>query len=196
MIRRLAIYVSAGFALLVVVLASGCRTAPSPQAPPAEFRPTGTVREIMGLMVDPSADFLWQSVATTVTRAGIDERRPRTDDEWTMVKRSAMTLLEATNLLLIDRPTGRKEDISANPNIELSPAEIDVLRQKDPETWKNFVKALYDSAIPALNAINAKDADALLDSGEALDVACENCHLHYWYPPNRTPPAAPSQKGE
>ena len=196
MIRRLATYVSAGLALLVVALASGCRAAPPPAPAAAEFRPTGTVREIMGLMVDPSADFIWQSVATTVTAAGIDERRPRTDDEWTMVKRSAMTLVEATNLLLIDRPTGTKEDISANPNIELSPAEIDVLRQKDPQLWKNFVKALYDSAIPALNAINAKDADALLNSGEAIDVACENCHLHYWYPPNRTPPAAPSQRGE
>jgi hypothetical protein len=176
--------------MLVVALIAGCRAAP----PAPEFRPTATVREIMGNMVDPSADILWESVATIVSQAGIDDRRPRTDDEWATVKRSAVTLVEATNLLLIDRPTGRTEDISANPNIELSPAEIDVLRTKDPETWKMFVKGLYDASIPALNAINKKDADALLNSGEALDVACENCHLHYWYPPNKTPPAAPSQR--
>lgn len=194
--KRFVSYVGAGLGVFLVALSAGCRATPAPAPAAAEFRPTGTVREIMGLMVDPNADILWQSVSTTVTQAGIEERRPRTDDEWTTVKRSAMTLVEATNLLLIDRPTGRKEDVSANPAIELSPAEIDVLRQQDPETWKNFVKALYDSAIPALNAINAKDADALLHSGEALDIACENCHLHYWYPPNRTPPAAPSQKGD
>ena len=176
--------------MLVVALIAGCRAAP----PAPEFRPTATVREIMGNMVDPSADILWESVATIVSQAGIDDRRPRTDDEWATVKRSAVTLVEATNLLLIDRPTGRTEDISANPNIELSPAEIDVLRTKGPETWKMFVKGLYDASIPALNAINKKDADALLNSGEALDVACENCHLHYWYPPNKAPDVAPSPR--
>jgi hypothetical protein len=194
--RRCASYGTAGFGLLVNLALAGCKAAAPPPAPAAaEFRPTATIREIMGNMIDPSADTLWESVATIVSQAGIEDRRPRTDDEWATVKRSAVTLVEATNLLLIDRPTGTKADISANPNIELSPAEIDVLRQKDPQLWKNFVKALYDASIPALNAINAKDADALLNSGEALDVACENCHLHYWYPPNKQPASIPSQKG-
>ena len=31
-------------------------------------------------------------------------------------------------------------------------------------------------------AIDAKDAMALSASGEGLDIACENCHLKYWYP--------------
>jgi len=193
--RRFATYLTLGLGLLVVALISGCRAAPPPAPPAPEFRPTATVREVMGNMVDPSADVLWESVATIVSEKGIDDRRPRTDEEWAAVKRSAVTLVEATNLLLIDRPTGRTEDISANPNIELSPAEIDAVRKKDPEAWKGFVKGLYDSAVPALNAINAKDADALLNSGEGIDVACENCHLHYWYPPNKTPPSIPSQKG-
>ena len=193
--RRFASFGNAGVGLLVMLAVAGCKAAAPPPAPAApEFRPTATIREIMGNMIDPSADVLWESVATIVSQTGIDDRRPRTDDEWAAVKRSAVTLVEATNLLLIDRPTGTKADISANPNIELSPAEIDVLRQKDPELWKKFVKALYDSAMPALNAINAKDADALLNSGEALDIACENCHLHYWYPPNKAPAVAPSPR--
>ena len=194
--QRFGTYVSLGLGLLVVALMAGCRAAAPPAPPAPEFRPTATVREIMGNMIDPSADVLWESVATIVSQAGIVDKRPRTDDEWAAVKRSAVTLVEATNLILIDRPTGRTEDISANPNIELSPAEIDELRKKDPETWKMFVKGLYDASIPALDAINKKDADALLNSGEALDVACENCHLHYWYPPNKTPPSVPSQRGE
>ena len=148
----------------------------------------------MASMVDPSADVLWESVATIVDKNGINDRRPRTDDEWAVVKRSAVTLVEATNLLLIDRHAGKPGDVSANPNIELSPEEIDALRAKDPEVWKTFVKGLYDSAIPALNAINAKDADELLNSGEAIDVACENCHLHYWYPPGKVPAEIPSPR--
>ena len=57
----------------------------------------------MDSMVDPSADFLWESVATIVTRKGTEERRPRTDDEWKAVRRAAITLMEATNLLIMRR---------------------------------------------------------------------------------------------
>ena len=192
--RRFAMSLSLGLAIFAVALIAGCKAAPPPPPPAPEVRPTATIREVMDSMVDPSADVLWESVATIVNEKGIEDRRPRTDDEWAHVKRSAVTLVEATNLLLIDRPAGRADEVSANPNIELSPAEIDALRAKDPETWKTFLKALYDSAIPALNAINAKDADALLNAGEGIDVACENCHLHYWYPPGKVPPAVPSQR--
>jgi hypothetical protein len=190
--RRLLICVSFTLSLVTGAVTAACKAAPPP--PPPEFRPTATIREIMDSEVDPSADVLWESVATIVSDKGIDDRRPRTDEEWAAVKRSAVTLVEATNLLLIDRHAGRPDETSANPNIELSPAEIDALRAKDPATWKMFVKALYDSAIPALDAINKKDADALLTSGEAIDTACENCHLHYWYPPNKAPASVPSQR--
>ncbi len=193
--RRFATCFSLGTGMLVVALIAGCRAAPPPPPPAPEFRPTATIKEIMDSLVDRSADVLWESVATVVTQQGIDDRRPRTDEEWATVKRSAVSLVEATNLLLMDRKAGKPGEKSENPNIELSPAEIDVLLAKDPATWKMFVKGLYDSAIPALNAINAKDADALLNAGEGIDTACENCHLHYWYPPNKTPPAVPSQKG-
>ena len=148
----------------------------------------------MDSLVDPSADVLWESVATIVNAKGIEDRRPRTDEEWATVRRSAVALVEATNLLLIDRPTGKPGEKSANPNVELSPEEIDALRAKDPATWKMFVKGLYDAAVPSLNAINAKNADELLNSGEGIDTACENCHLHYWYPPGKVPAVPPSTK--
>jgi hypothetical protein len=35
--------------------------------------------------------------------------------------------------------------------------------------------------VPALQAIEAKDKDKLLEAGDAIDRACENCHLKYWY---------------
>ena len=34
----------------------------------------------------------------------------------------------------------------------------------------------------ALKASDARDKDALFKACERLDKACENCHLHYWYP--------------
>ena len=109
-----------------------------------------------------------------------------------MVKRSAVSLVESTNLILIDRPVANPGTKSANPNVELEPAQIDKLRHDDPELWKKYVKALYDAAMPAYNAVNKKDADALGAAGEGIDTACENCHLHYWYPPGKTPDVAPS----
>ena len=50
-------------------------------APAAQFRPTATIKDIMDSMVDPSADTLWESVATIVSAAGTEERRPKTDED-------------------------------------------------------------------------------------------------------------------
>jgi hypothetical protein len=192
--RRFATSVSLGLAIFVVALILGCKAAPPPLPPAPEFRPTSPIAEGMKYMVEPSADVLWNAVATTVNEKGVDDHRPTTDEEWTEVKRSAVTLVEATNLLLIDRPAANPGEKSANPNVELEPEQIDKLRHDDPETWKKFVKGLYDAALPALNAVNKKDADGLGNAGEGIDTACENCHLHYWYPPNKAPDVAPSPR--
>jgi hypothetical protein len=37
-------------------------------------------------------------------------------------------------------------------------------------------------AMESIAAIDKKNADALLDAGDHLDKACEDCHLVYWYP--------------
>src|SRR5262245_17105453 len=60
-----------------------------------DFRTTATIKDIMDSVVDPSADYLWDSVATIVTRKGTEERRPRTDMEWKEVRRRAIALIEA-----------------------------------------------------------------------------------------------------
>ncbi len=33
-----------------------------------------------------------------------------------------------------------------------------------------------------LKAIDTKNLQGLMDAGETIDNACENCHKHYWYP--------------
>ena len=33
--------------------------------------------------------------------------------------------------------------------------------------------------------VKARDADKLFDAGSALDMACEGCHLDFWYPGDR-----------
>ena len=191
--RRFTTYCLLGSAVFALAVLVACKAAApaAPPAPAAEFRPTSPLTELMASMVEPSADVLWNSVATVVNDKGVDTKEPKTDEEWAEVKRSAVTLVEATNLMLMDRPAAHPGEKSKNPNVELQPEEIDKLRAQDPATWKKYVKGLYDAALPALNAVNKRDATALLNSGEGIDQACENCHLHYWYPPKDAPGAAP-----
>jgi hypothetical protein len=148
-----------------------------------EFRTTATIKDIMDSLVDPSADELWESVATTFDATGEHEKFPQTDEEWKKVRRDAIQLLEATNLLLIPgRLVARPGEKSENPGIELEPEEMQALIDKDRATFTRLAHGLHDTVMVALKAIEAKDKDALLDSGDEIDQACENCHLKYWYP--------------
>ena len=172
----------AGVSLLVAAACSAPAPAPAAKKEPP-FRKTATIKDIMDSMVDPSADFLWESVATIVTRKGTEERRPRTDDEWKAVRRAAITLVEATNLLIMDgRAVAKPGEKSENPGIELEPEQMEVLVNQDKATFYQSANKLHDAAMVMLKAIDSKDAEALLDSGDGLDQACENCHLKYWYP--------------
>jgi len=167
-------------AILPVFVAAACNRARPAESP---FRPTATIKDIMDSMVDPSADVLWDSVATIVSAAGTEERRPRTDEDWAMVHRKAVELVEATNLLLMEgRHVAKPGEKAENPEVELGPDEIEKLITADRQAWTNFAHGLYDAALPALKATEARDAEALLNAGEAIDTACENCHLKYWYP--------------
>jgi hypothetical protein len=157
---------------------------PAP-TPAADFRTTATIKDIMDSVVDPSADFIWDSVSTIVTRKGTEERRPRTDMEWKEVRRRAIALVEATNLLIMDgRKVAKPGEKSENPEVELGPDDIQGLIDADHASLIKFAHGLHDAGMKALAAIDKKDADALSDSGEAIDEACEQCHLEYWYPPN------------
>lgn len=175
------------------LLALGACTGPA--QPPAQpsYRPIATIKDIMDSMVDPSADALWNSVATIVSADGVEERAPHTDDEWTDARRHALRLLEATNLLIMpNRAVARPGEKSENPGIELGPEDIQKVIDGDRADYLRLVQALYDAALPMLKATHDKDAKALFDTGDALDAACENCHIKYWYPADAKPENAPS----
>ena len=169
-----------------ILVASGCGTREAP--PPPAYRPIATIKDIMDSIVDPQADVLWNSVATIISVTGTEEREPRTDEEWAAVRRAAIQVVEATNLLRIPgRQVARPGEKSENPRIELHPETIQKLIAEDPTTWTKLVDGLHDAALPALKAIDAKNAKGLFDAGDNLDKACESCHQHYWYPPKNSP---------
>jgi cytochrome c556 len=124
--------------------------------PPPPYKPVADVKQLMQAIVDPASDVVWESVATIFTKAGVEERRPRTKEEWEKVRTHAMMLTESGNLLMM--PT----------------------RAKDGGDWMKMSQGLIDTAVLALRAAEAHDADQLLKVGGDIDEACETCHKKYW----------------
>ena len=98
----------AGLGLLVVAAAcSSSKPAPAAEAEPA-FRTTATVKDIMDAVIDPNADVLWESVSTTINAEGTVEKMPRTDEDWSQVRRSAMTIVDNTGVRLATFSSGQE----------------------------------------------------------------------------------------
>jgi len=160
-----------------------------------EYRTTASVKDIMDSMVDPGADYIWGSVETVVSAKGVEEKAPHTDEEWKNVRRHAIMLMEATNLLQIPgRHVAKPGEKADDPKVELAPEQIEEMINKDRASWIKYAHGLHDAAMEAFKAIEAKDKDKLLDVGNGIDEACEKCHLQYWYPNERKPESAPSQR--
>jgi hypothetical protein len=156
--------------------------------PEAEYRPTTTIRDLMDGMVDPSADTIWNSVSTTITKKGKEEKAPHTEEDWGIVRHGAIALIEASNLLQIP---GRHVAMPGQKNeqgIELQPEQFETLINQDRRAWITLAHGLHDAATEALHAADTKDPAKVLESGDAIDKACENCHQKYWYPhPEKSP---------
>ena len=86
------------------LLAASCK----PREPEPEYRLTAR-SDIMDSVVDPSADKLWESVVIVMT-AGTKEKAPHTDEEWLNVRRNAIRIVEATNLLSDAGPSVAKPE--------------------------------------------------------------------------------------
>jgi hypothetical protein len=169
----------------------------APQAQ-AEYRTTATVKDIMDSMVDPGSDYIWDAVETVVSAKGVEEKAPHTDEEWKEVRRHAIMLLEATNLLQIPgRHVAKAGEKADDPKVELAPDQIEEKIAKDRAKWIGYAHGLHDATMEAFKAIEAKDSEGLLNAGDGIDNACEKCHLEYWYPnENKPSPESLSKKGD
>lgn len=195
--RRTPLVLCGSVALLVVLIAAGCRRAGEAAASDAALPPFATdltIKDLMLNVIDTNADVVWLSVTTVASEKGLVETRPTTDEEWTRVKGAAITLAEAANLLMIPgRKVAPDDHKSEVPGIELEGHEMDALIAKDPQTFYKHARDLYAAAMIAAQAADKKDADKVFEVGEAIEHACEGCHRAYWYPNEKIPelPVAP-----
>lgn len=171
---------------------AGCapKVPSAPSAPVAQYQLTATIVDLMEGLIDPSADALWDSVAYIANAKGIEDRQPRTPEEWQAVRFQAVNLIEAANLLSMPGRVVAYDLPNASPKRgpgELSHAESQKLIDANHEGFVQFAHVLQSAGLLALAAIDAKNAQGLMDAGTTIDNACETCHVTYWYPNQQRP---------
>jgi hypothetical protein len=149
-------------------------TAPPPVLPKAEASTIG----LMTGLIAPTSDAIWQAM-------------PASDKDWAELRYKVLLMAEAANLLAVpDRPgllPGEKLASPAGPG-DLPPEKSAEKIKAEWPTYLAFAQTLQNGAMATLKAVDAKDADALVEAGGAIYEACEQCHKRFWYP---DAPAAP-----
>jgi hypothetical protein len=166
-------------ALPIVCFFASCTPAPAA----SDYNLVATIKDIMDSAVDPSADYIWESIGTEVSAAGVIDHRPQNDEEWKEERRKAVLLVEAANLLMMPgRKVAKAGEKAENPEVELGPEEIEALINKDRAKFIKLAKEFQQTAIEQLKAVDDRNVPELLRTGGDLDTRCEDCHKTYWYP--------------
>jgi hypothetical protein len=152
----------------------------SEQAP----KPQASIQDLMAHDIAPSAQKLWDATGVVSDDTGVHDLGPKTEQDWLALRQSAIALVEAPNLLAMDRPL-------THPGAKLqgegeggtaTRAEIEASLAKDRPLFIAHARELQVEALKALDAIDRRDRAALENVGGHIDDACESCHTKFWYP--------------
>ena len=119
--------------------------------------PVGDLHDTMTWVLDPAADVIWGSAGVIVTAEGEQDLAPTTDEGWDRVRHSAAVVAESGNLLLMPH----------------------LMPETDATAWNEFARGMTFVAKDALAAVDARDADALFETGGHLYNVCLACHQVY-----------------
>jgi hypothetical protein len=138
-----------GGLLTGIWLFSGALAAQTPQQ---ALQPVATMKELMLDVIYPASN----SLLLAVNRGGPDD-----DKAWAEARRSAMTLAESGNLLIM---------------------------RNSAATWVVHARRLTDVGTAAYRAAAARDARALAALADRIDASCTMCHAQFRpivFPPAR-----------
>jgi hypothetical protein len=113
------------------------------QVPAEPYQPVATMKQLMVEIIHPASN----EILLVINRGG-----PDAESEWAAVRRSAMTLAESGNLLIM---------------------------RNRAAAWVNDAKKLIDVGSAAYQAAQSKDAKALAALADALDASCTTCHKQF-----------------
>ena len=119
------------------------------------FDTTTSVKDLMANMMDPTADVVWGSVGTIMTKEGTFEKSPQTDDEWNNVKAHAIMLVEGGNLLMLPARSGGNQE------------------------WVQMAQDLITQSKRMITAAEKHDKQAVFDVGSDIYDRCVNCHKKF-----------------
>jgi len=149
------------FALLVLAL-SACSEAPAPAA--SSPAPTATtaynlslgMRDFMNLVLEPTADVLWDSAGwVNDIETGYQELYPTTDADWDMVRQRAAQIVEAGNSLALPG------------------------RAVDNDAWITYANALSAAGAMAMEAAAVRNQEDFFQAGAQMYSVCSACHQSY-----------------
>jgi hypothetical protein len=135
--------------LAAVLLLSACEA----QAPQ---RPKDDMKELMAHVVDPAAFMIWNSSGEVTDAEGTRDRYPTDDAGWKVIEDGAVMVAESANLLkLAGRP-------------------------RDPEDrWNGFADDMAKRALEVKAAAEARNKQAIFDTGGRLYETCQACHQKF-----------------
>jgi hypothetical protein len=120
-----------------------CASSIFAQAPSSDpFQPVATMKQLMLEIVHPASNEIQLAIS----------RAPITDREWAALKRSAMTLAESGNLL--------------------------IMRNRSSD-WVAEARTLIETGSAAYKAADARDGKTLAAIGARIDATCTNCHKKF-----------------
>ncbi|MQA29196.1 MAG: hypothetical protein GEU82_05060 [Luteitalea sp.] len=158
-------------------------TARRPAGARSPYRPAATVQDLMAGMIDPASKVVFRAVSSEVTTSGTVETAPETDGEWAVVRKNALMMVEGANLLMMPgRRIALPQFANQHNDGELAPAEIEIRVAKARGEWNKLAAEFRAAALVALKAADDRKTDDFSGANEALDTACESCHLRFWYP--------------
>lgn len=143
-----------GFVVVGARTARGAPAATHASSAPA-IAPLASTKQIMAGIVSPTSNAIFQSVQTNITLKGVEEIFPKTDEEWALLGAQAASLGEAGNMLMTDK------------------------RAIDRGDWIKMSQAMVDAAKQTLKAVEKRNPEDVLASGEAINMTCDNCHERY-----------------
>ena len=142
--------------LSVLLLLAGCGEPPAePTAGTADaeghsaYNTSLDIRDIMNLILDPTADVLWDSAGWTDSReSGYQELYPTSDEGWDNVRRHAAMIIEIGNMLAND-------------------------------AWLTYAQGLSQAGALAMEAAAVQNNEDFLQAGAQLYSVCSACHQAY-----------------
>ena len=119
--------------------------------------PAMDMHDTMTWVLDPAADVIWGSAGFVLTAEGETPLAPTTDEGWAQVRHGAAVVAAGGDLLLL-------------PGLK---------PEADAAAWVEFAQGMKRIGLQAVEAVDARDSDALFETGGHLYNVCLACHQLY-----------------